>query len=392
MRVGFTLVGGANWTGGRNYLLNLLAVLGRYGDGTVTSVLFAGTDISEAELKPFAGIPNMEIMQAESFCRGPQRQKALAGALVTGLDQGAAREFEDSRIDVLFEAAQFYGWRLPIPTIAWIPDFQHRKLPQLFSKGAWLKRELGFRAQIFGKRTIMLSSEDALHDCEHFYPSTRNRTSVVSFATLPRPAMSFGEANEIARGYNLHSPFFFLPNQFWSHKNHALVIEAVALLRDRGRVVTIAASGNPSDPRSPGHFQRLSDRIAELGIQDHFKMLGLLPYEHVGALMQSSAALINPALFEGWSTVVEEARLLGTPMILSDLGVHKEQMGNDALYFNRNSPASLADILADFVPLSEAQRLSAFQRGQLAGEDRARRFAQTFSRLLSYCVTQNRRP
>lgn len=388
MRVGFTLVGGARWTGGRNYLLNLLAILGRYGDGSVTPLLFVGTDVAETELQPFADIPDLEIVRAGCFNDGQHRRMALLKALLTGRDSGAISIFENNKVDILFEAAQFYGWRLGIPAIAWMPDFQHRRLPQHFSRRAWLKREIGFRAQIFGKRTIMLSSEDARRDCERFYPMTRNRTSTVRFATLPKPPMSFEAAHTVARSYDLDHEFFFLPNQFWSHKNHRLVIEALALLRERGRPVTIAASGNPSDPRSPGHFQSLSDHIEELNLRENFRLLGLIPYEHISALMLSSSALINPSLFEGWSTVVEEARLLGTPMILSDLEVHKEQMGSSALYFDRHSAASLADCLESFVYRTGDERRLSLKQAQLAGENRARDFALTFANLLSHCLQQ----
>ena len=61
-------------------------------------------------------------------------------------------------IDVAFEPAQFYGNRFPIPVISWIPDFQHRHLPHLFSRSAWWRRDIGFRLQASGNRTIMLSS------------------------------------------------------------------------------------------------------------------------------------------------------------------------------------------------------------------------------------------
>jgi len=392
MRVGFTLVGGTKWTGGRNYLLNLLAVLERYGDSSVTCVLFIGTDVSNLELQPFRELRNVEIIKANCFSDGPQRQRSLAKALLTGCDSDAALMFRQHQIDIVFEAAQFYGWRLPIPAVAWIPDFQHRRLPQRFPLGARLKREIGFRAQVYGKRMIMLSSEDARRDCEHFYPATRGRTHTVSFATLPSRPLSFEVARDIAQSYDLKAPFFFLPNQFWSHKNHILVVEALALLRERGRSVTIAASGNPLDPRSPGHFQSLADRIAQLDLQANFRILGLIPYEHISALMQSSVALINPSLFEGWSTVVEEARLLGTPMILSDLDVHKEQMGTAALYFDRHSPASLADCLEGFVPRTEEERRVLLQQGQIAGEERAHRFALAFTTMLSRSMQQKLEP
>src|SRR5690606_17136877 len=134
-------------------------------------------------------------------------------------------------------------------------------------------------------------------------------------------------ARAAAERYGLPPTYFFLPNQFWSHKNHATVIEALALLKARGRAVTVAASGNPVDPRDPAHFERLTARAAALGVDDLFRPLGLIPYADIALLMRGSAALINPSLFEGWSTTVEEAKATGTPMILSSLDVHREQAG-----------------------------------------------------------------
>jgi glycosyltransferase involved in cell wall biosynthesis len=388
MRIGFTLVGGRNWTGGRNYLLNLLSTIGEYGDHTISSVLFVGTDVSEVELAPFIAIPHVEIVKDRAFNSGSGRRIALLKALLTGCDNEAANVFKLNRIDVLFEAAQFFGWRLGIPTIAWMPDFQHRRLPHLFPKSAWLKREIGFRAQVYGKRRIMLSSEDAKHDCERLYPSTRNRTHTVSFATLPTTPISLSESRAVADHYSLGHSFFFLPNQFWAHKNHKLIIEALALLKQRGHLVTVAASGNPADPRSPEHFQNLVDLVAELGLEDNFRILGLIPYEHISALMQSCSALINPSLFEGWSTVVEEARLLGTPMILSDLDVHKEQMGSRATYFDRHSPEALAQCLEHFVEQTEETRRTALAQAQDDGKNRSKNFADAFKSLVSSCKTQ----
>jgi glycosyltransferase involved in cell wall biosynthesis len=88
--------------------------------------------------------------------------------------------------------------------------------------------------------------------------------------------------------------------------------------------------------------------------------------------------VLNPSLFEGWSTTVEEARSLGVPLILSDLAVHREQAGTEAVYFDRYSGAALAAVLSKFRPLSTEQRA----RGELqAGDDaqaRVKVFAEEF--------------
>jgi glycosyltransferase involved in cell wall biosynthesis len=69
----------------------------------------------------------------------------------------------------------------------------------------------------------------------------------------------------------------------------------------------------------------------------------MIPYHDVIGLMRLSAALLNPSLFEGWSTTVEEAKALKKYMILSDLRVHREQAGDSANYFDPYSVTSMAE-------------------------------------------------
>ena len=161
-RVAFTLISAANWmgTGGYNYLVNLAQVLSMHAQDRVQMVLFVGTDTVAANVEPFAAIPGVEVVHVAAF-NDARRNQRLCQALLTGCDRAAAHAFREHRIDVLFECAQFYGWRFPFPRLAWITDFQHRHLPELFSFDAYWKRDLGFRAQILSHRQVMLSSEDS---------------------------------------------------------------------------------------------------------------------------------------------------------------------------------------------------------------------------------------
>ncbi|MBV5349676.1 glycosyltransferase [bacterium] len=200
----------------------------------------------------------------------------------------------------------------------------------------------------------MLSSEDARQDCERFYPSTRGRTHVVRFAVPTTIAIDVGAARKVADDYGLPEVFFFLPNQFWKHKNHECVIQALNLLKVKGHEVVIAVSGKQTDTRDPEHFPRLQHLVELYSLEKNFRLLGLIPYEHITSLMKTCAALINPSTFEGWSTTVEEAKAMGTPMILSSLRVHQEQC-QDAIFFDSASPEKLADILSSF-PLANFER------------------------------------
>jgi glycosyltransferase involved in cell wall biosynthesis len=338
LRVAFTTIPRRLWAGGYNYQSNLFAALNRYRAGEFTPVVFAGQRDDAAELAALSRIPGVEIVRSPAF---DDRVSGLAAALTLGLDRAAVAEFRTNRIDVVFESARFFGWRLPYPAVAWFPDFQHRRLPQLFSPYARWRRDLGFRIQIASGRAIMLSSESALQDCMRFYPGLTNPTSVVRFATQPAPESLTANPPDVVARYGLLAKYFYLPNQFWRHKNHQVVVAALAILAKRNADIVVAASGGKDDPREPGYFDGVMRQV-EQGLGRNFRYLGMIPLPHVYALLRASTALINPSRFEGWSTTVEEAKSFGVPMILSDIGVHREQAGEAARYFGADDPEALA--------------------------------------------------
>jgi glycosyltransferase involved in cell wall biosynthesis len=176
--------------------------------------------------------------------------------------------------------------------------------------------------------------------------------------------------------YQLPQRFFYLPNQFWKHKNHMVVIEALGLLKRQACEVVVAVTGNPLDPRHPEYFGHLNTRVESLGLQNNFRILGLVPRRHVISLMRVCTALINPSHFEGWSSTVEEAKTLGVPMLLSDIAVHREQMGEEAIYFDPDDASALATKLRE---AGTKTMLSAEARRPGAqGEEYVRRFAGDF--------------
>jgi glycosyltransferase involved in cell wall biosynthesis len=338
LRVAFTNIPRRLWAGGYNYQSNLFGALNKYCPGEISPVVFAGTNDDPTELADLAKIPGVEVFRSRAFDR---RRTSHFAALVLGLDRAAATEFRAKRIDLVFEAARFFGWRLPVPAVAWFPDFQHRGLPQLFSSAARWRRDIGFRAQIASGRSILLSSESALRDCRQFYPGLLNEVSVVRFAAQPAVGLLTTDISDVLARYGLPGGYFYLPNQFWRHKNHQVVIDALTIAKRRGPDVVVAVSGSPEDSREPGYFGDLMKQVEDRGLEKSFRYLGMIPLDHVYALLRASIALINPSRFEGWSTTVEEAKSFGVPTILSDIDVHREQTGGAARYFGVDDPQAL---------------------------------------------------
>ena len=380
MRTAFTLPDRKRWTGGYQYFINLFRVLRKYGGGNVRPLVFVGDDVEAADLAPIDD-GMAEIVRSAAF-RASTGGLRLVEALLTGVDRKAAQIYRAHGIRVVFESARYHGWRFPLPTLAWLPDFQHRRLPGIFSTRAWLQREAGFRAQIASACAIMLSSESSRAECEKYYPQSRGRIRVVPFAAqLPPEAMSLSVA-EVMGKYHLPREFFYLPNQFWVHKNHRVMIDALEVLQGRGVSAVVAASGALADYRHPQLLQRLESRVAELGLASQFRFLGLIPRADVYALMRGAVAIVNPSLSEGWSTNVEEARALGVPMVLSDIAVHREQAGDRAVFFDADSAIAAAGAMETVL----AGRIDRPQQSAAGlacdNEDRLRAYAQKVEALI----------
>lgn len=379
-RVAFTLMSGKNWTGTGvfHYFVNLAQVLAEHAHDRIQPVFFAGIDAIAANVEPFVAIPGVQVVRASEFDES-QKKPRLRQALLTGCDRAAAHAFRKHRIDVAFEYTQFLGWRFPFPSVAWLTDFQHRQLKELFSFRAYWKRDLGFRAQILSGRYIMLSSQDSLRDCERFFPQSIGRTSAVRFAVRPPDVWNYDGARAIANGYHLPEHFFYLPNQFWKHKNHRTVIEALHLLKRQGYDTVVAASGKPEDYRHSHHYETLQSLVDSLGLANNFRFLGMVPRQHVFALMRACTALVNPSLAEGWSTTVEEAKLLGVPMLLSNLRVHLEQAADSAVFFDPHAAEQLASLMVQHKNVPAASRQDREKLAIAASENRVKQFASEFA-------------
>jgi glycosyltransferase involved in cell wall biosynthesis len=153
--------------------------------------------------------------------------------------------------------------------------------------------------------------------------------------------------SDVLSRYGLPEKFFYLPNQFWKHKNHLVVIQALGLLKLGGHNISVVCTGNHKDYRHPQHWEELNKAIADNGIREELILLGMVPAEDIFPLIRQSIAVLNPSHFEGWSTTVEEAKSVGKRVLLSDIPVHREQDPPGADYFNPNSPDDLAQKMSE---------------------------------------------
>jgi glycosyltransferase involved in cell wall biosynthesis len=243
---------------------------------------------------------------------------------------------ERNQIDLLTHIG--LGAQVSIKTLPRQSDFQHKVLPQFFSPEECAGRDSEVaKSALWGN--ILLSSQDAAISSRRYYPELASvRTHVLPFSSIASLSVNVISRAELEEKYPIQKPYFFLPNQFWNHKNHKVVVEALRLTPPEIRVV---CTGLMEDRLNPSYVSELLDTVRQYGLEQRFTCLGELPYRTMISLMRHSLAVLQPSLFEGWSTTVEEAKAIGVRIILSSLDVHKSRLRREVFISIRIPPRNL---------------------------------------------------
>jgi glycosyltransferase involved in cell wall biosynthesis len=198
---------------------------------------------------------------------------------------------------------------------------------------------------------LIVSSQAARDDAVAFYGADPARVHVLHFAPrITADELAGAAVRDVVFGrHGINRPYFFLPNQYWKHKNHGLVLQALALLREQGgELPLVVSTGKTEDLRDPAYYPAFEAQLRGLGLQGAYRTLGVIPRQDMLVLLAHSMAVINPSRFEGWSTGVEEAKALGKPLLVSGIAVHREQVAGlaDAGIFDADDAPALAALMA----------------------------------------------
>jgi len=342
IRVAWEVPNHPGWVGGLNYFVNLAKALSSLPHRQVEPVLLGdGTQLPP----PLNGLSCVPYPQLSAFRYGPSRLLDAAGRHL--LHNGGMLASQLRRHDVqLLSHAQILGVRSPVPAMCWIPDFQHRHLPNFFIAEDRIARDRVQTSIARNAQAVVLSSEHARRDYLQLFPNKAAPSYVLPFVAAP-PTKEAPAPEAVLPRHGIKEPYFHVPNQLWAHKNHHIVCEALRVLASRGHCPLVVSTGQTQDYRNPTFFNDLTARVRELGLSERFRFLGLLPYAEVTTIMSNAVALINPSLFEGWSTTVEEAKSLGKHLLLSDIAVHIEQSPERCTYFAPNDADGLAAAMQD---------------------------------------------
>jgi hypothetical protein len=105
--------------------------------------------------------------------------------------------------------------------------------------------------------------------------------------------------------------------------------------------------------------------------------------------MRRCVAVIQPSLFEGWSTVLEDARALGKTVIASDIAVHREQNPPGCSFFTKDSSEDLADAITAVLSTdtTPGPNLTAEAAARAAAEKAMVQYGRDFLAIVKGCLS-----
>ena len=347
-KVGIIFSNNENWIGGTYYILNLISALNTLEDVEKPEIVVFTRSISPIDNSEIENIayPYISYNKLIDGYYDYPFIKSFINKISIRLFKRILFDERPVNIDICFPNPNHYHFEKLSQKykVSWIPDFQEDYLPVFFSKEEVLIRKEYQRELSNTSKPVIFSSHNALMDFKRLYPNYKNTIFVLQFAVthLSYKSLDIGHLRE---KHKLLGDYFFAPNQFWAHKNHIVVLKAIKKLKDEGKEFLVAFSGKQEDYRNPDYFASLQKYVVENNLQENIRFLGFIDRKEQLQLMNNALAVIQPSLFEGWSTVVEDAKAMNAHLICSDLGVHREQLNKNVDFFNPHSYQDLAEKL-----------------------------------------------
>ena len=152
----------------------------------------------------------------------------------------------------------------------------------------------------------------------------------------PSPLINSKEYVIDEKKISLPENFFFYPAQFWEHKNHIRILEAIDILKKKNINLNFVFCG-----KDKGNLGNIKKKINKLNLNNNVKIFNFLSNEEIKYLYKNAIALVMPTYFGPTNIPPLDAWANELPVIYSN---HlSEQTSDAALYVDPNSCEELAD-------------------------------------------------
>lgn len=203
--------------------------------------------------------------------------------------------------------------------------------------------------------TVSESMKQEIHD---FFPGVPISVVYNGLDAEIFDSVAESDLQALRRKHGLPEAFIMAVGHLERRKNYLRLIDAIARLRDQGRVLNLVIVGNDS-----GERKAIQDRIDSAKLSDNVTFLSGLSDLEVRCAYKLCSLFVFPSSYEGFGIPILEAMAAGCPMVLSDIPVFREITQNKGVYFPHDDVEAMAAAI-DAVLSSSSQRTSLINYGK----------------------------
>ncbi|WP_051338817.1 glycosyltransferase family 4 protein [Sulfuricella denitrificans] len=240
----------------------------------------------------------------------------------------------------IFPAQDHWSYLAPVQALVTIHDLMHRyesRFPEVSRLGRHFIREYRFSNICRFATAVLVDSEVGRQHVVDSYALSIGKLFPLPYLP-PRYIFSSVTPGGFDDRYQLPPRFLFYPAQFWAHKNHDRLLQAVAAIRHSCPDVFLVLAG----PKCY-EYEKLVQRVADLNLHNHVLFTGYVPDADLPEFYRRARALVMPTFFGPTNIPPLEAFALGCPVAISGIYGIPEQVGDAALLFDPRSVEDVTD-------------------------------------------------
>lgn len=239
----------------------------------------------------------------------------------------------------IFPSPTAKSFQIAVPALVSIHDLMHRyerRFPESSAGWEYFSRERNLANICRWAKGVLVDSETGRRHLLESYNIAEERLHVLPYVA-PKYMLAAKSRPDFDTRYPLPAKFLFYPAQFWEHKNHKGLIEAMGFLKVEIPDLKLVLAGSPKNAH-----EKVVELVHSHNLADDVIFLGYVPDDDMPELYRRARALVMPTFYGPTNIPPLEAFVAGCPVAISGIYGMPEQVGDAALLFNPESSEEIA--------------------------------------------------
>lgn len=219
---------------------------------------------------------------------------------------------------------------------------EHPEFPEIRNNFEFEKREILYNKVLKKSASIIVDSDQTKKNLKKRYLINSSKIKVNNFKNVLSKNVEFD--NTILSRINIEFPYIYYPAQYWCHKNHIYIIDALKKLIELKVNISVIFSGSDK-----GNLKFLKDYSIKNEVNNNIFFLGFLEEGEKNTLIKNAFSIVIPSFFGPTNLPPIEAAIIGTPAIVAKSTLWAKNENHGFKEVDLKDPNDLAKVLIDLL-------------------------------------------